>query len=143
MLVCPWFLEAVRAGEVSNTTIDNHVSNILAAMEVTGALDQKAELPEKAVDNPDHRALIREAGRAGMVLLKNDRAVLPLTLSNVKTIAVIGQNADRVMVQGGGSAFVAPHYEVSPLDAIRKRCGSQVQVTFSRGASTDKGLGKL
>lgn len=53
-----------------------------------------------------------------MVLLKNE-GVLPLDLSSLGTVVVCGPNAERPQMMGGGSANLAPHYRISPLDALR------------------------
>jgi beta-glucosidase len=108
---------AVRNGEVGEDTIDDKVRRLSLLAERTGAsLDQPAE---QSVDDPARRALARRTAGESIVLLRNEDAILPLDPS--ATIAVIGPNAAVAQVQGGGSAQVNPHYEVSPLDGIRAR----------------------
>ena len=72
-----------------------------------------------------------------MVLLRND-GVLPFDMSAIRTLAVIGPNADRTQIMGGGSASLRPHYRVSPLDAFRARFGDAVTVVYEQGCSIDR-----
>ncbi len=60
-----------------------------------------------------------------MVLLRND-GILPLDFSSVRRLAVIGPNADRAQIMGGGSASLSVHYRVTPLDALRSSLGDDV-----------------
>ena len=76
---------------------------------------------EESVDRPEHRKLIRKIGCEAIVLLKNERNLLPLNSSKFQKIAVIGQLASRISFQGGGSSQVAPHYVISPLEALENR----------------------
>jgi beta-glucosidase len=74
----------------------------------------------------------RELSAEGTVLLKNRNRTLPLNNRRVRSIAVIGPDADHA-VRGGGSALVNPNYEVSPLQGIEARAGDDVDVTFDPG----------
>jgi beta-glucosidase len=90
---------------------------------------------EHADNRPEHRALIRQAGSAGTVLLKNDD-VLPLN-PNSGTIAVIGPNADVAQIMGGGSAQLNPHYRVTPLDGMIEHIG-QDRIAFAKGCANHR-----
>jgi beta-glucosidase len=92
--------------------------------------------PEGGVDSPELRALLRRAAADAIVLLKNDKGILPLA-TNVKKIAVIGPNAKQAFTSGGGSARLLETYQVSPLEGITaaaKAIGAEV--TYSVGAHT-------
>jgi beta-glucosidase len=106
---------AVEAGEVTRDTVRARVLNVLRLMARTGALDDTRPHVERADDREEVRQLIRRAGVAGIVMLKNE-GLLPLS-SDVK-IAVIGPNAAVAQIMGGGSAQLNPHYAVSPLEGI-------------------------
>ncbi|MEE8558450.1 MAG: glycoside hydrolase family 3 C-terminal domain-containing protein [Myxococcota bacterium] len=131
-------LEAVRAGKVSATRIDERVRCILRGLIRTGAFEHPADLPERAEDRPEHRLLARRAATEAAVLLKNEGDLLPLDPQKLGSLAVLGPNAEATVIQGGGSAQVRPHYVVRTLDAIRKRCGDGVQVTFEAGCSIER-----
>lgn len=98
------------------------------------------EAPEEGVDTPELRQLLRDAAADSIVLLKNDKNLLPLTSeSNIKSIAVIGPNAKYSMTSGGGSARLLESYTVSPLqgiDAGAKELGMAVK--HAVGATTHK-----
>jgi beta-glucosidase len=134
---------AVRKGEVSEARLDDMALRLLRALERTGALDSPAEPAEQALDRPEHRALAREAAREAIVLLQNRGGVLPFDPARLRSLAVIGPNADVAVIQGGGSAQVTPHYAVSPLEGIRARLGDSVRVRFARGCTRHKTLPAL
>ena len=128
-------LEAVRAGTLSTNVIDDKVRRLLRTIDRAGAFEDPSEPPERAVDRPEHRRLAREAASEAIVLLKNADGILPLEVERVRSIAVIGENAERAQVQGGGSAHVSPHYTVSPLEGIVNRVGDNVEVGFEIGCT--------
>ena len=102
----PAFKKAVEAGEISQAEMNDHVHRILRAMFAAGVVDNP---PKKQVPDVFRGARIaREVEGKSLVLLKNEKGVLPLDGNRVKTIAVIGRNADRGMISGGGSAQVDP-----------------------------------
>jgi beta-glucosidase len=124
--------KALAANQVSETNIDEMVRRLLRVMFLAGLMDGKT--PDKgAIDTPEHRAIALEAARGGIVLLQNRKNVLPVDLNNVRSIAVIGPNADAARIGGGGSAQVVPFYEVSPLEGIKKAVGEKTQINFSPG----------
>jgi beta-glucosidase len=67
----------------------------------------------------DIAAELRAAATAGFVLARNHGALLPLTASSLRKVAVVGPNAAAARTLGGGSATVYPPYTVSPLDGLR------------------------
>jgi beta-glucosidase len=99
-------LQAFRAGEVDEATIDRSVRRLLGIIIKSGAFEEPEPRPERAVDKPEHRALARRAAAEGMVLLKNDRNLLPLSTDKVKSLAIIGPNAKVARIMGGGSSRV-------------------------------------
>ena len=123
--------KALASGELKEATIDDAVGRQLRVMASMGYLDKK--LDGGAVDSPEHRALAREAGREGIVLLKNDRRLLPLEPAKLKRVAVIGPNAAMARTGGGGSALVEPVSAVSPLEALKARLGT-AKVDYAPGA---------
>lgn len=131
----PALAAAVRAGDVPEAVVDEKIWKVLALAERTGLFDREPN-DEQSIDRPEHRTLAREAAVGSIVLLKNDRALLPLSSDNshtLRTLAVIGPNADIPSLQGGGSAAVTTHAVLTPLEAIRERVGSAVEVEYERG----------
>lgn len=127
-------LAAVEDGAVDRATIRDRARAVLRLMARTGALDDHAPHAERAEDRPEDRALIRRAGAAGAVLLKNAGDLLPLRGGNA---AAIGPNAARARIMGGGSAQLNPHYAVAPLAALRDRLGDEA-VTHAPGCDNHR-----
>jgi beta-glucosidase len=111
-------VDAVRAGSVDAVRVRESALRMLRLIERVGAFADPTIPPERATDRPEHRALIRQAGAEGTVLLKND-GLLPLDAPRLESLAVIGPNAALAQIMGGGSAQVNAYYRVSPLDGIR------------------------
>ena len=131
-------MAAIAAGELEESHIDDKVRRLLRLLVRVGAFESPELAPEKAIDKPEHHQLIRQTAAEAMVLLKNDHDLLPLNLDKIKTIAVIGENAQWAQVMGGGSAQINPHYVVSPLAGIRSRVGDAVTINYEIGTSVYK-----
>jgi beta-glucosidase len=127
----------VRSGDLDESFVDAQVRRLLEVFDRVGALDDPPPGPERSEDTPAHRALAYEAATAAMVLLRND-GILPLDLGDVSRIAVIGPNADRAQIMGGGSASLSVHYRTTPLEAIRERFGPDVGISHERGCVIDR-----
>ena len=134
----PWggaLVEAVRRGEVPESSVDDKVLRLLRLAARVGALDGVSGVADAAPADGDKVAsTLREAAAAGFVLTRND-GVLPLDVSAVRRVAVIGPNAATARTLGGGSATVHPPYTVSPLDGIRAGLGESVQVDHAPGVT--------
>lgn len=132
-------LDDVRSGKMSEEFINDKVRRLLRTLYRVGAFENPILKPEQSTDRPEHRTLIRQAGSEAIVLLKNN-GLLPIDLSKIKSIAVIGSLAIRPSLMGGGSAAVTPHYVVSPLTAIREyvKPHPHIKVEYSLGTSIDR-----
>ena len=102
----PKLKEAVDAGRVPISEIDNHARRILRSMFLSGVVDHPLE--KGGIEVEDHLDIAQHIAEQSIVLLKNDKAILPLNTANVHTIALIGGHADVGMISGGGSAQVDP-----------------------------------
>jgi len=129
-------IAAVKSGEVDESLVDAAVTRLLSVFDRIGALDDPPEAEEESIDRSEHRVLARQAAAGATVLLVND-GLLPLDPAMLTTVAVIGPNADRAKLMGGGSAALRPHYLVTPLQAIRARLGDGVTVHHERGCDID------
>lgn len=128
---------AVKKGEVKESVIDDKVRRILRAMYWLGLFDANTPAGEGSLDTPAHRQTVREAGREGIVLLKNSGGILPIDIGKVKSIAVIGPNAAVCRFGGGGSSEMSPFYSVSPLDGLKKRTEGKVAINYALGCKFD------
>jgi beta-glucosidase len=115
---------------VSMATIDDKVYRILRSMFALQLFEhpvQLTPLPEQ-----EHGQLAREIAGKGIVLLKNASGLLPLSSHELRSLAVIGGDADHY-ITGSGSSFVKPTYVVSMLEGIRRRVGEGVRVEYAEG----------
>ena len=131
-------LQAVEIGEVKEITIDESVRRLLRMIAKAGAFEHLDEVAEQAIDRPEHRALIREAAAEGIVLLKNERNVLPLQREKLTSLAIIGPNAKTARIMGGGSAQVNAHYAITPFDGVVAKVGDHVTIGYERGCTNHK-----
>ncbi len=130
------YLDRIGAGKYGTKELDDKVRRILRlAFRTTMNPDR----PYGSMLTPEHYAAARRIGEAGIVLLQNKDDVLPIDLNRVKKIAVIGENALKMMTVGGGSSSLKVQREVSPLDGIRQRVGNRAQVVYARGYVGDPG----
>jgi beta-glucosidase len=129
-------LPALKAGKISEATIDDHVRRILRKAVQFGWLDREQNDASIPVYNIPGRAVALEGARSSMVLLKNDGNLLPLDKSKVKTLAIIGPDAYPGQPVGGGSAGVVPFHAMSFLEGVANYAGDGVKVTYSPGIPT-------
>lgn len=130
--------EAVKKGQLEEKYIDRAVKRVLRQKFEMGLFDNPYVLEEevaKKVDIEAHHQLSLRAAEETMVLLKNENSMLPLTNLEGKKIAVIGPNANRVLL-GGYSGD--PSYFVTVLDGIKEKFGDKNEVLFSQGCLITK-----
>lgn len=129
--------DLVKAGKVKEEQIDTAVRRILRAKFMAGLFDKPYPDPERlseVVHRPEHVALALEVAQESAVLLKNDSALLPLDASKLKSIAVIGPNADQV--QYGDYTYTRDNRSgVTILQGLRDRLGSRVQINYAKGCN--------
>jgi beta-glucosidase len=126
-------VELVEKGTLRESALDELVRPLLAQKFQLGLFEDPYVEPaeaERIVGCDEHRELALEAARQTITLLKNDGDIAPLDLSAIKTLAVIGPNADRPLL-GGYSG--QPTHVTSVLDGIRQRVGGQVEVIYHEG----------
>ncbi len=132
-------LDAVKSGAITEAMVDDSVRRLLRTIARAGAFEHPELAPEQAIDKPEHRRVARQAAAEAVVLLKNSGNLLPLG-REVKSVAVIGENAKWAQVEGGGSSHVTPHYVVSPYDGIVNKVGAKVAVGWELGCPIHKTL---
>lgn len=129
--------EAVAAGRVPESVVEDKVRRLLRLAVRTGAFAAPELRAETSVDRPEVWALARRAAADSLVLLRND-GTLPLDLTDVTRVAVIGPNATPGQIMGGGSSQVRPHRVSEPLEAIARRFGPEVEVRYEPGVRTHR-----
>ncbi|NEW06979.1 glycosyl hydrolase [Paenibacillus sp. SYP-B3998] len=126
---CEQIIEAVHAGRLDVSTLDNVVRNLLSVIESVSE-------PRKMDDEwnfDDHHLLAQQAAEECIVLLKNDRQILPLDPKQIASIAVVGKFALSPLYQGEGSAKVNPTRLDVPLEELRNIVGSGSDLQFAQG----------
>ena len=124
------YLKLIKEGKVGTKELDDKVRRILRLAYRT-TMDRNR--PYGALCSEAHIAAARHIAEEGIVLLQNKNNILPIDLGKVKKIAVIGENAVKMMTVGGGSSSLKVKYELSPLDGIKKRVGKRAEVVYARG----------
>jgi beta-glucosidase len=126
-------LPLIKEGRVSESTLDEKVRRILRVLFRLGLFDESS--PDKPQANGlPQRSVALDVARAGIVLLKNENNTLPLQMSSMNSIAVIGPNATVARTGGGGSSMVNPASAESPLDALKRMYGKSVTFNYAIGA---------
>ena len=131
--------EQVKSGKIPESLIDLAVSRILYQKFQLGLFENpyvNAETVSQLIDTPEDRALAAEAARRSIVLLKNDKNLLPLDRTKLKSIAVIGPNAAKAHL--GGYTDPRPPRTVSLLEGIQTKLGSAVKVNYAEGVKITK-----
>jgi len=126
-------VQQVTDGTVALTEVDRATARILTAKFRLGLFDNPYVDPdyaERTTGSAEHRQLALKAAEKVIVLLKNEKNLLPLDLDKLKTIAVIGPNAADVHL-GGYSR--EPAHGVSVLDGVRQRVGAKANVVYAEG----------
>ena len=153
MMTTPQFyegaIEAVCSGRLAESELDAPVRRLLALKFRMGLFEnpRRPDLARAAVEvaRPDHRAANLAAARQSLVLLQND-GLLPLDPTKVKTIAVVGPNADDALQQLGDWSLGSPQHPpeagqqprektTTVLDAVRALAPAGTSVRYERGGS--------
>ena len=149
-------LEAVKKGEVKEEEIDKKVRNLLRMMfrlKMIG--DEAVSRKPGAYNTLEHQKGTRRIAEEGIVLLKNEEQLLPITKKRLemaeevspvtgtdkgvitmlreRKIAVIGHNAEHNHAGGGGSAEIKALYEISPLLGLKRALGGNVDISYAQG----------
>lgn len=131
-------VQLVKEGRVSEAAVDKAVMRNLRAKFLLGLFENPYVDPDRAVEvtnSIEHRGLAAEAARRAITLLKNDNNLLPLDRGRLKSLAVIGPNADRVHLGGYSDN---PGRGVSVLQGITEKVGNKIRVTFAEGCKITK-----
>jgi beta-glucosidase len=131
----------VREGKVPASEVDRAVSRVLAAKFRLGLFENPYVDPEYAqriTNSEEHQKLALKVAEKAMVLVKNDGNLLPLDLTKLHAIAVIGPNAADVHL-GGYSRDPGPGHQISILEGIRSRVGSAARVLYAEGCKITTG----
>ena len=124
------YLERLRDGRASEEVLNEKARRVLRLNFRTAMRKDK---PNGSLCSPEHYDAARRIADEGIVLLKNNDNVLPISRKARSRILVVGENAVKMMTVGGGSSSLKVQREVLPLDGIKAAAGEGVTVEFERG----------
>jgi beta-glucosidase len=134
----PTLVQLAKDGKISEATIDRAVARNLRNKFLLGLFENPYVDPDRAVrvtNKQANRELAAEAARRSIVLLKNENNLLPLDRNALKSIAIIGPNANRVHLGGYSDN---PERGVSVLEGITDKLSGKVKVTYAEGCKITK-----
>jgi beta-glucosidase len=127
------YLQGIKSGKFTTKELDDKVRRLLRLIFRT---TMSADRPFGKFVTPEHSEAARKIAEQGIVLLKNEKQTLPIQVGKYKRIAVIGDNATKSLVIGGGSSSLKVAYEVSPLEGFIAKYGAET-ILFSKGYSSN------
>ncbi len=127
-------MNLITTGKLTEANINEAVRRVLRTKILSGIMDYYPAGDPGDVNSPAHQALCLEAGKKGIVLLKNQDNILPLDKNSIKTIAVLGPNANVMRTDASGSSWVDPFYTVTPRQGIENYLGTN-KVLYAQGCT--------
>ncbi len=136
----PYVASALETGVLQERDVDDVLRGVFRVMIRLGLLDPPERVPYSGIGGRDadpwlseeHKNAARLAAEKSIVLLKNEGGLLPIDAGRVRSIAVIGPRAAEVLFDWYSGT---PPYAVSPLQGIRTRAGSSIEVSYADGGS--------
>ncbi len=123
--------KAIEDGRVSEAEIDKKIMHILYTMNRLHMLDGQRK--RGGFNMASSRESLLHVAEESIILLKNDKKILPLHPDKIKKLLVIGDNADRIHAHGGGSAEIKALYEITPLLGLKMYLGGNCEVSYEPG----------
>ena len=122
--------DAFEKQRFNETRLDDVVKRFLRMFFLAGIIGPQKIIVDQNESFRPHPELARRIAEDGMVLLKNERSLLPINLDKIHKLTLLGPNLDVKLgrPQYGGSSAVVPPYEITPLEGIRERCQQAVDI---------------
>ena len=124
----------IEEGKIGTEELDDKARRVLRLIFRTAMNPDK---PFGSMNSEEHLSAARQIAGEGMVLLKNENAVLPFDLGKIETLVVVGENAVKMMTVGGGSSSLKVKKEYTPLEGIRRYVGDRAEVIYERATTTE------
>ena len=132
---------AIQEGRMKESHIDEKIRRMLRSMFAMNLLEN--EIPEGGeVLTLEHLEIALRVAESGIVLLKNEKNLLPLNENKIESLAVIGPNAARLRTGGGGSSRVEAGDATSPLQALQELV-PQLKIMYSPGVIVDSDMNAI
>lgn len=122
--------------KVFESTLDERATRILSFVQRQARRNPDVVFgdgQERSRDSPEARAFCRKLAAEGMVVLKNDRSVLPVKAENIKKVALIGPKVKERIISGGGSAALRPTYVVTPFEGLVDNAPEGIEFSHELG----------
>jgi len=135
-------LDSIKAGKLDAKVVDDKIRHILYVMvklNIIGKSEPDTTGMAALLGTPERGKTALKIAEESIILLKNKQA-LPLNFNNIKTLAVIGDNATRKHAHGGGSTTIKAKYEITPLEGLQTKVGTSVKISYAQGYSVSKDL---
>ncbi len=133
-------IPAIESGNLDEEIINDKIRRILGVYKRFGLLENANIAQGYTVDLNYSKSVALDAARGGIVLLKNENGFLPVNKQNLKSVAIIGPNANPAITGGGGSSFVNPLHSMSMPEAVKSIAGEGVEIKYAKGVYTGERL---
>lgn len=127
------YLKLLKSNRASEEVLNEKVRRVLRMMYRTTMSEGR---PWGSLASEAHALAARRIAEEGIVLLKNDRRILPLNAASLNNILIVGENAMKRMSRDGGSSETKSKYEVTPFDGICKYAANRIKITYQPGYSS-------
>ena len=127
----PPLIDSIRAGKLNESVVDDKVREILRLRFAVEAIPNEKANTIKISQKEQHKVAYNVATKS-IVLLKNEKAVLPIRTGKIKKIAVIGLNAMASTASGGMGAGAKTPYKITPLQGLKNRIGKEVEIQYAQ-----------
>lgn len=124
------YRDLIQQGKVGQDELNDKVRRVLRLFFRTNLNTPKTQ---GSLCSESHYAAAEKIAEDGIVLLKNDKNLLPVNTGKVKKLLVVGENAIKMMTLGGGSSQLKAQHEISPLDGLKKELAGKVEIEYARG----------
>lgn len=124
------YIKGIQNGKYTTKELDEKVRRVLRLFYRTTMNRQR---PHGFLCSDAHYDAARQIANEGIVLLQNKHNVLPINRQKAKRVLVVGENAIKMMTVGGGSSSLKAQRETLPLEGLRKKLGSNIEVDYARG----------
>lgn len=128
------YYNMAAAGKIPMEVVEDKAARMLRLIFLTAMNSRK---PYGSLNSPEHVAAARQIADEAIVLLKNDRQLLPLNIKKYHRVLVVGENATRQLCPGGGSSELKARDEVSPLRGLRERF-PETEFIYCQGYTSGK-----
>ena len=125
-------IDSVNAGKISEAEVDKHVKRILQLMYTLKSMGGEAR-KKGSINTEAHFIDAYDIASESVVLLKNDKNLLPINSTGINSVAVIGANATKKNALGGFGAGVKTKREVTPLEGLKNRLPESIKINYAEG----------